>query len=205
MKNHIVYVVICAAFLFGVWCETVLCQIKPVPQVQQLPKSTKELQLAAISNFKPNVFPDIIKWGDDKGELQRVALDQTTGEVWLVAVRHKPSDQLGQAQVGYTSNSLENTGTTDWKGVTISATFQVYKCQGSVAISIGRAEPANYGWWGNKDITAPGTYTVTSLPFDMKPNVKYWGRALVFVPGDPPLNVVHNFYGKVTNIKFIFP
>ena len=200
MKKHIICSVICAAFVFGAWRETVSCQNQPAPQLA----SIKAGQSAALKLYVSNVFPYMVKGGDDKGDLQRVTADHTTGEVWLLAMRHRLSDKLDDLRVGLISNSLQNTAYTDWTGVVISGTFEVYKCEGKVEIWIKKAQVGE-GGEAHKAISAPGTYTLTSGKFDMRSHVKYWAVAEVRGPREAPLNVASVFYGKVTDIKFIFP
>ena len=184
-------------------CLPVSAQImqKPPAQVQQ---TIKTLQARALANYKPANFPEIFG-GVGPKIMGSVKADQVTGEIWWVAMRHKHEDDLRNPWIGFLSSPLQNVGTVEWPGVTMTAAIQVTQVHGTVTFIIRVVEGNGWGYDGVQDISAPGTYEVTSLPFSMKPNISYNGRAYICGRSDGPTNEALGCYARITSIRFNFP
>jgi hypothetical protein len=118
------------------------------------------------------------------------------------------------ANAGFKSNSLQNSGTTDWTGVTITAAFEVSTYQGVIMFNVAAEENTGSGWTtcaegkmiANAGMTNPRV--ATSSPFTMKPGAKYRGRAWLSLEraynrASPGRAI--GCSGKITSIKFNFP
>jgi hypothetical protein len=170
-------------------------------------KTAKVLQAEAMQMFKPSLFPESIKEASGMGN---VNINAATGEVWMSAMFGSPSGDP-VANVGFKSNSLQNSGTTDWTGVTITAAYDGPKSAGFIMFHVGAEENTGGGWTPcaeNHVLSGVTAGTATSQPFTMKPGAKYRGRAWFALekaynrasPGKPI-----GYSGKITSIKFNFP
>ena len=217
MKNHVVCLAICVSFLFAAWGETVLSQTTQLKTQanKQLP-SVKDLQTAALKSYVPSLFPEVYKVTQGTASVEADAstnMASLTG-IMTYAFPHPT------VQAGFFSGILKNAGTTDWSGVTVSATFDVRIVTPYViGLMVDCQENRGGTWYSmylyNRDGWTPGdsrTYTFASMPFTMKANTEY--RAVAYVDlGLSPLTgrtgVLSPCYASVraiiSSIKFIFP
>ena len=202
MRKQIVCLMVCTAFAISARGETLFGQtvIKaPAPVGQDV----KTLKAAALRTYNPSLFPQTI---DMTQGLAKTYPNKQTGEIWIVGMY---GSSIGATYMlcGFLSSSIKNTGTTDWTGVTITATVQVLKCQGGLSLNVTRQEGGSYYGSVFTSFNTPGTYVCTLGPFNMKPNIDYCGRACITHDelAAPVLNEPISCYAKITSIKFNLP
>ena len=206
MKKNCIALFISGFFLLGAWAAHPFGN-----QEIQIPKITlkgpvKTFSFAskqeALRKYNPELFPEIIKV--ISGTAMANA-NKATGEFWAVAVGDDLED-VDLCWIGFASSGLRNVGSSDWENVKISVT---------VTISVVNVERSTILYVtpfdGNQNIPyaqetlsieKSGTYTVSSRPFNMKPNVDYSAHALIYLGGmkNNPGGVI----GKISSIKFVF-
>jgi len=217
MAEHILCIAVCIAAVLGAAGEKALCQYAQTKPEVTVP--AKSLQAEALKNFRPAEFPLAVQ---NSAGLASVHTKTTTGEVWLIAMQSPDLQSIASA--GFSSNSIQNPGPADWPGVTITATFQVLSLQGSAdfRVCVGKGDAAKVVFGdgspgarlptGQENVKAsyeadrPGTYSVTTAPFTMKPRSDYRGYAWV-EPGATNLRPCQAVCCcvKITSIKFSFP
>jgi hypothetical protein len=134
-----------------------------------------------------------------------VNADKSTGEIWGAGIDDgRVPDEV--CNVGFVSNGLRNTGSSDWKNVTVSATVVLKEIAANSVIElmispfIGDQQLPDSP--GIVSFDKPGTYTVKSKPFDMKPNLDY--SAIAVVRGGGAKNKPIGFAGRFISLKFVF-
>lgn len=206
MKKILVFLTISGFFLLGAWAGHA-----PGKQDLQIPKtmlkgpvktfSFKNKQEAA-GKYNPSLFPEVIKVVSGTGNANA---NKTTGEFWAVAVDDSLEDN-DLCWIGFASNGLRNVGSSDWVNVKISVTVTVsaVNVERSTAIYVTpfAGEQSIADAHDGLSIEKPGTYTVSSRPFNMKPNVDYYVQAVMYLGGmkNKPGGVI----GKISSIKFVF-
>ena len=144
MGKNIASVLVFGAFVISAWGETAFGQPNQMKVLTPEQQSIKAMQAKLMAIYRPDIFPEIHD-GGYKDIMQSVIADKTTGELWLVAMRHKPQDNLSKSQIGFLSSTLKNTGNVEWPGVTISATIQVHNCQGPLTFMVTMDQGNSYG------------------------------------------------------------
>jgi hypothetical protein len=155
--------------------------------------------LAARQLLTPNLFDTGNAYFDGTSS---AAYNIKTGEMWITAIR-TPMQTPYWAGASYQTSAIQNTGAVPWKGVTVTATFQVVSVSGG-----GFAEKILWaaGVVLNGDyapailtIQQEGTYTVTSLPADVSPDASFYGIAYMNVV--PSMNKSSGVYAKLVSLK----
>ena len=187
-------------------CMPVVAQttIQKVPA----PLDARTLQKAALTAYKPSVFPEVYK---TTAGLAGAYAKSSTNEVWLTAIVVPP---LGStvAEAGYYSSPMKNQGTMDWSA-DVYVSFDVLKLggEGTVGLMVDCQEKRGDTWYTmgvNNDVI-----TVASLGpnrpfhskiFAMKPNTEYRGLAYISFRSATPGNSAY-CYAKITAISWDFP
>jgi hypothetical protein len=211
MKKIIVFLAISGFFLLGAWAGHA-----PGKQDLRIPKMMLKGPLKTFSfknkqevvgKFNPSLFPEVLKFVSG---ISNANANKTTGEFWAVAVddglKAGAGDVGDYCWIGFASNGLRNVGSSDWVNVIISVTFTVSEVM-DVEASTFMVAPFAGGQNiadadGYLSVEKPGTYTVSSRPFNMQPNVDYYVQAFISLWGmkNKPGGVV----GKISSIKFVF-
>lgn len=204
MKKYVIMVAVFSLFVLCVWQsysrgnqEIQFPKIRPKGPVKTFSFKTKQ---EATRNYNPALFPEVAKIVSGTANANA---KKETGEIWGVAIDdgQVPDDFFN---IGFASNGLRNTGPSDWEKVTVSATVMISAVTGpaDIAVSplVGNEEVPNS--FAMLSVEKPGTYTVISGVFNMKPNLDY--SAFALVRGQGLQNKPGGIAGKFVSIKFVF-
>lgn len=168
--------------------------LKPAPGPHKMPQKVLKSAYPHAVSQNPNVFDQGFSYTYGTASANYAL----SGEVWGVAIK----DNIGPddySQAGFYSNGIQNTGTSPWKGVTVTAVVNVITITGHVIFAVGLSTPQESSPLGYT-IDSPGTYTLVTQPEDMAPNIVYQGMAyMVCAPNTT--NVPTGCYAKVVSIK----
>jgi len=128
----------------------------------------------------------------------------TTGEVWATSIHDGRlyNNWPPYAVAGFSTNGIQNTGSTPWRGVTVTATVQVISLfpggASQLWFVVGYPNPGPYTPKGMV-LPGPGIHTVTTQTFDMPPGATFYGTAHVAV--NAAVNNGMSVYAKILSIK----
>lgn len=198
-------------FAAAVFVVALLVRGSGLGQVPQSPdfKITMKAPKKLLKAFTPQQLRDLLVPNlFDSGHanfsgISNAAYDLKTGEIWITAMKTSiPMDSYAAA-VGYQTSTIQNTGSAPWKGITATATFQVFSLSG-----VNYAEKVFCAAAVSTEISyeprlvlikQEGTIAVTSAPLDVPPNGSFFGMAYLKVL--PGLNKSTGVYAKLVSLK----
>jgi hypothetical protein len=135
--------------------------------------------------------------------LSASTVDINSGNVWIVAM----GDGKGQGDVataGFETEYLENSGATPEPNVTVTAEIYVRINKGKFALCL-QVHRRQHGMvnilW--KEINQPGSHKITSKPFTMQTNSKYYAISYI-INEAPPKDKIRAVIAKFKDIIWTY-
>jgi hypothetical protein len=147
-----------------------------------------------MANQTPNVF--------DQGYKYQKGLSgsnyKLTGEIWGVAIGDN-SDEADYSQAGFYTSGIQNTGTSPFHGVTVTAVVQIISITGKVQFAVALYSAEGFMPW-IYTFSTPGTYTLVTQPEELPPNKVHQGFTYMICSPETA-NTPTGCYAKVVSIK----